>query len=512
MPHCNGNFTASDPGGKVAQISVDLVMSNIYTEAMKSYGRKIMPRLGGNMTQAEGRDLNEIVRRFAEQASGLGIQIVDVAGNVGEVAQRLNHQDNLLGDIRQQMQELGQDNARIDEGARANLNIARQATDEVAQSQANLQASVDSIASLVGSVAEGQQLLSDLQEALRNVAKAADSIDSIARQTNMLALNATIEAARAGEAGKGFAVVAGEVKNLANQTGQATKAITDTLAHLTAQAQRLIEQGGLNAERARSVGEASSLIADTFQAIGSTVERIAGESATIATAAEAIRDRSHSLLDKVADLGTGVSQSNNNLKAIDERLKGLLNAGEKLISITVDSGVETADTPFVKEVLHRAELVSAALEKAIDAGQISLDAMLDQNYVKIPGSDPEQFTTRYLEIFDRVLTPVLDGALSFSTRVVFCVPVDHNGYLPTHNSKCSQKPGPDPVRNASNCRNRRFFNDRVGLAAARNADRFIVQTYRRDMGGGKSTLMMDVSAPIRVKGQHWGGLRLGYTA
>ena len=38
-----------------------------------------------------------------------------------------------------------------------------------------------------------------------------------------------------------------------------------------------------------------------------------------------------------------------------------------------------------------------------------------------------------------------------------------------------------------------------------------MQIYRRDMGGGKFVMMKDVSAPIMVKGQHWGGLRLAYS-
>lgn len=65
---------------------------------------------------------------------------------------------------------------------------------------------------------------------LTEVAKAmggiVELIRSIAGQINMLALNATIEAARAGEAGRGFAVVANEVKNLANQSANATAQIS----------------------------------------------------------------------------------------------------------------------------------------------------------------------------------------------------------------------------------------------------------------------------------------------
>lgn len=94
-------------------------------------------------------------------------------------------------------------------------------------------------------------------------------------------------------------------------------------------------------------------------------------------------------------------------------------------------------------------------------------------------------------------------------RVAFCAAVDENGYLPTHNRKFShpQRPG-DPTWNTANCRNRRIFNDRVGLAAGRNTEPFLLQTYRRDMGGGQFVLMKDISAPIIVNGRHWGGLRL----
>ena len=39
---------------------------------------------------------------------------------------------------------------------------------------------------------------------------------------------------------------------------------------------------------------------------------------------------------------------------------------------------------------------------------------------------------------------------------------------------------------------------------------FLLQTYRRDMGGGNFVIMKEVAAPIKVNGKHWGGLRLAF--
>ena len=47
-------------------------------------------------------------------------------------------------------------------------------------------------------------------------------------------------------------------------------------------------------------------------------------------------------------------------------------------------------------------------------------------------------------------------------------------------------------------------------AGAANTKPFLLQTYRRDMGGGNFVLMKDLSSPIRVRGRHWGAFRMGF--
>lgn len=390
-----------------------------------------------DMSEVPGKvqSKGEIISRFARESSGVGHGIVDVACSVGELTARMQQQAMQLSQVREDMHALGADNARIAEGVATSLRIVENANEEVAQSVGALKGSIDSAESLVRTVSDQRVLLSGVQEALDNVTKVVNGIGAIASQTNLLALNATIEAARAGEAGKGFAVVASEVKELAGQTTSATRKIAVTMSDLTTRVCQLIEQGDHSAAVAATVSENNAHIASTFEGMESTVRQVASEASGIATRVSAIEGRGRSLTELVDGLANGFTESAGTIARIDNRLATLERSGEKLLAITVDSGVVSADTPFVREAVQRAALVSHKIGEALNSGLLTPDALFDTGYVPVRGSDPEQFLTSYVEVFDQILQDLLDDALLFSGRVVFCAPIDRNGYIPTHNRR-----------------------------------------------------------------------------
>jgi len=141
---------------------------------------------------------------------------------------------------------------------------------------------------------------------------------------------------------------------------------------------------------------------------------------------------------------------------------------------------------------------------------ITMQDLFDEDYKPIANTNPPQHTTRFIQLTDRLFPQVQERVLQMSEKVVFCIAADRNGYIATHNKKYSQPQRGDLVWDTANSRYRRIFNDRTGLASARNQRPFLLQTYRRDMGGGNFVIMKEASAPIMVKGRHWGGLRLAF--
>ncbi|MGH1405821.1 MAG: methyl-accepting chemotaxis protein [Rhodomicrobiaceae bacterium] len=169
---------------------------------------------------------------------------------------------------------------------------------------------------------------------------------------------------------------------------------------------------------------------------------------------------------------------------------------------------EVTEQQYIAILTERRDMIVKEFEAGLRSGKVTKAALFDQAYVPIPGSNPEQVTTKGLPFLDEVLPDIIEPVLGMDSSFVFCAAVDRNGYLPVHNKKYSKLQGDDPIWNASNSRNRRIFDDPTGLTAGRNRKEFLVQTYLRDLGGGKNVFMKDISMPIEVDGQHWGALRL----
>lgn len=447
---------------------------------------------------------------IAEGAGNLGVEIVDIAGNVEEITTAVQTQAGSFKELLSLAAGVSDSNKRILAAASAAGKAASDASNEAAATEETVRGALDNIHSLVEAVSGMEDQLTGLQEALRKVAKVASSIYGIAGQTNLLALNATIEAARAGEAGRGFAVVAGEVKQLASQTGDATKQIDETLKQLTEQADRLIAQGAENTQRAQRVSEGTSTIGTVVEHAGQAMRSIEQQSHAIADAATEIDDRSGSFFGTLESLSDGVAGSSRTLGQARDRINRVMAESELLVRMTSGNEQNTVDRPLIEQVQRVAGEIGERFEAALAQGEISEADLFTRTYQPIPGTDPQQVMSPFTRLTDRILPELLEAALGADPRIVFCAAVDTNGYLPTHNRKFSQPQGSDPVWNNANCRNRRVFDDRVGLAAGRNTEPFLVQTYRRDMGGGTFVLMKDASAPIMVRGKHWGGLRMGY--
>jgi methyl-accepting chemotaxis protein len=172
--------------------------------------------------------------------------------------------------------------------------------------------------------------------------------------------------------------------------------------------------------------------------------------------------------------------------------------------------IRAENKEFIETATSTANKIGEAIEHMIKSGKVDAATMFDNKYELIPGTNPPQYSTPYVAALEQALWPIQEPLLA-DQRMVFCGAVDRNAYLPVHNKKYSHPQRPGEVEwNTANSRNKRIFDDRAGLSAARNTRPYMIQYYPRDMGGGHIFMMWEIVAPIRVLGRHWGAFRAGY--
>jgi methyl-accepting chemotaxis protein len=417
------------------------------------------------------------VQSIGKQASTMGREVAEVRGQLDDTTKGAARQAQAVAALAEQLKSItsAQDDiSGVTAGSLGAVARARQAVEGIGNE------------------------VSGIVNTLRNVADAAGQITQIALQTRLVAFNASVEAKRAGDAGRGFGVVADAVKDLAGKVESSSKAIMSTVAELDTRIEALSKEIQSRPNQADQ---------GAFQRALAELE---GGVSSITAAAQQSRNICDGLNGQMSAIEAEMHQAGRALDSALVRSESFLKVSEHLIELVAECGIETEDTPFIQAAKEAAAQISKLLEDALRTGTISQADLFDEQYKPMPGTNPAQVTTRFIELADRLFPQVQERVLASSPKIVFCISVDRNGYVATHNKVyCNPQRG-DLAWDSANSRYRRIFNDRTGLASARNQRPFLLQTYRRDMGGGRFVLLKEAAAPITVNGKHWGGLRLAF--
>ena len=465
-------------------------------------------------------DFNRLIGSFATIVGKVLFNSVEVVsaskqlmGDANRVASGSNQQRDAALATTGAMGELTENMSQVSRSASETAEISETSSRLSSEGMRIVHRASAEMEQIAASVTESARVVCALGERSKAISGIVQTIREIADQTNLLALNAAIEAARAGDQGRGFAVVADEVRKLAERTSKATGEISQMIAAIQGETQSAIASIEAGSGQARNGAELAQQAAQSLESINSgaraTMEKVDSIAAAVAQQSrtgQSIADHVRRIKD-MADANNAVAAET--LVAVDhvECLAENLREISNVFRLGPAGDEALATHARMPAIVRQAALgVARVFDKAVDAGKIKIDDLFDDRYQPIANTRPQKFKTRFDDFTDQNLPAVQEALLEQCKSAVYAICIDRNAYVPTHNRKFSQPLTGNEKIDFVNSRSKRLFDDPVGKRCGAHEQAFLLQTYRRDTG----EVMHDISAPIYVKGRHWGGFRIGY--
>jgi methyl-accepting chemotaxis protein len=454
---------------------------------------------------------HDILADLGERSADISLQCSETAGFLAQIDKCIQGDVARLAGLQGKMEALSANQAESGVAALELRVTAQKAEKIIAEGNEAAALSLNEVAGLIAHVTGLEVHLRGFLSVIEAVGGISDELGAIAHQTRMLGVNAAIEAARGGAATQGFAVVADEIRRLAAQAGESARSVRDKLDQLDSNARGLMGGVEANIIRGREAGGHIDDMRTMMTEVSSLVTQFQQRSHAIAACTEEAGEDVEALREGLNEFSSSASQSASQVNSALGRLDDLEGMANAMLNRVAHAGVRTRNSAYIAMAEEGAEEVSALIEDALKSGRLTPDALFDVRYRPVPGSEPLQYVTDFVDFADMHIRPLLDRCTAQDAAVVGCCLVDMNGFLPTHISTRSmtQKAG-DKLWNLENARNRQIFMDSQTRRALDSEGDFFLFTYRQDLGEGRYRALRSVFVPLEFGGRRWGLYEVGY--
>jgi methyl-accepting chemotaxis protein len=455
---------------------------------------------------------NHWIHETAQICGEVTVGCAEAAGVLEQALQSADWLKARHGEMTELTQTLDADIAEVAQATRDARILAEAAVAKLKTGHETVQLSLASFSELISLIMSLGSHITGFAAAMEQVKRVSQSIDSIARTTNMLALNAAIEAEKAGAAGQTFAVVAAEVKKLAHDTRRAAVEITGTVNSLSHEAAKFVVE----------IEEGVSTSGAAQEQFSSLQELIYGVSDVVAK----VGDHNREIADSTAQIHRGLVDSQNVRDAVEgangemftavvrahSQIGGLEMQANKMFDHIVHSGLSKRDSEFVELARQKAEEVKALTEAAIADGTLTLEALFDTDLRPIEGSNPPRFTSKLTSWAEQNWQPFIEAVKdSNPDEITSVVCSSLKGFLPVQLKELSRAPTGDIAHDTKYCRNGRVIQDPVDIPAKTSEQDYMMAVFRHEGDGHSYKVMRNVYVPLRINGRRWGDFEIAYS-
>jgi len=223
----------------------------------RTYGKKELAAASTFAAQlATAIHIADLRRPLVETVDGLGAQIRALAATAealrGAAAATAAAAQQIRGGVAEQEQlvargleateSLSSQAREVADHGGAAVVVSDLAANVATRNRESIQDAIQRLVQLHSFVSVTAGQVGELYQVTNRLIGFIATIREIADLTNLIALNAAIEAARAGQQGKGFAVVAEEVRQLAAQSGEASREAGGLVAAILGQVAQISEE------------------------------------------------------------------------------------------------------------------------------------------------------------------------------------------------------------------------------------------------------------------------------